>query len=246
MDSTQPPIAAGLWLAVSTSTEVEAVGLFDVQDGVATPRGERRERWRRGQPRRCLASVAALLDGLPKDAALRGIVVDLGPGSFTGVRLGLSVAQTLAFHDRLELCGVTTFALAREVASAPGAVVAVPSRPGHVYVDAAGMAGAAGTDDGIELPIAALTAWLAERPAAALLVASGMGTAPPPTLTDATAVALVDLGAMMRLAIHGAARPGAVPAYGAASEAERSHGIALAAVALPVAGAAVRRAEPVG
>lgn len=42
----------------------------------------------------------------PKD--LDGIAVDIGPGSFTGVRIGLSVARTMAQILKISLIGITS------------------------------------------------------------------------------------------------------------------------------------------
>ena len=54
-----------------------------------------------------------LLDTLIKEKRLRtedleGIVVSLGPGSFTGLRIGLSLAKSLAFILEIPLVGVPT------------------------------------------------------------------------------------------------------------------------------------------
>jgi len=54
-----------------------------------------------------------LLDTLIKEKGLRtedleGIVVSLGPGSFTGLRIGLSLAKSLAFILEIPLVGVPT------------------------------------------------------------------------------------------------------------------------------------------
>src|SRR5262245_49458565 len=47
--------------------------------------------------------------GLPR-AALGGIAVAVGPGGFTGIRVGLGAAQGIALALKARLIGVTSFA----------------------------------------------------------------------------------------------------------------------------------------
>jgi len=81
--------------------------------------------------------VLAAVDGLVADpAALEGIVVGRGPGSFTSIRIGLAVARSLALALRVPVAGASTldaFAGGTPVIDArrgevfaPGPVVARP------------------------------------------------------------------------------------------------------------------------
>jgi len=55
---------------------------------------------------------------------LEGVVVILGPGSFTGLRIGLSLAKSLAFTLKIALVGISAFDV--WVASFPGQGIICP------------------------------------------------------------------------------------------------------------------------
>src|SRR5690606_569280 len=67
---------------------------------------------------------------------VRTVGVAIGPGSFTGLRIGLSVAKALAYSSGAEIVGVGTMeALALRAASGRNALVCplLDARQGQVY-----------------------------------------------------------------------------------------------------------------
>jgi tRNA threonylcarbamoyladenosine biosynthesis protein TsaB len=112
-----------LMLAFDTATDAATSAL--VWDGEVL--GERTSR-----ASRILEDVDALLrQGGVREAQLDGIVVGTGPGSFTGLRIGLVTARALAFSLGTPVAGVST--LAALAAGAPGAVPVVDARRRDVF-----------------------------------------------------------------------------------------------------------------
>src|SRR5205085_6603349 len=114
---------AMLTLAFDTATGVATSAL--VRDGGVL--GERSSR-----AVRVLADVEELLEHAGAEPGeLSRVVVGTGPGSFTGVRMGLAAARGLAFALDLRLAGVSTLdALA---AGAPGALPVVDAGRREVF-----------------------------------------------------------------------------------------------------------------
>jgi tRNA threonylcarbamoyladenosine biosynthesis protein TsaB len=112
-----------LTLAFDTATDVATSALLEDGDLL----GERT-----GKPGSLLEDVDALLgeaDAEPTE--LRRIVVGTGPGSFTGLRMGLAASRALALALDVPVAGVSTLdALA---ASAPGALPVIDARRREVF-----------------------------------------------------------------------------------------------------------------
>jgi tRNA threonylcarbamoyl adenosine modification protein YeaZ len=112
-----------LILAFDTATDVATSAL--VWDGEVL--GELASR-----PVSVLEDIDALLRrGGVRDSQLEALVVGIGPGSFTGLRMGLAIARTLAFSLDLQLAGVST--LAALAAGAPGATPVIDARRREVF-----------------------------------------------------------------------------------------------------------------
>jgi tRNA threonylcarbamoyladenosine biosynthesis protein TsaB len=112
-----------LILAFDTATDVATSAL--VRDGEVL--GERRSR-----AVRILEDVESLLAGAAlRQQDLEAIVVGTGPGSYTGLRMGLVTARALALALDVAIAGVST--LAALGAGAPGALPVIDGRRGEVF-----------------------------------------------------------------------------------------------------------------
>jgi tRNA threonylcarbamoyl adenosine modification protein YeaZ len=113
-------------LAIDTATAACSVALFDGGDLIA----HAHEEVGRGHAERLLPMIAQF----PERGRADRILVDCGPGSFTGVRVGLAAARALGFAWKAEVCGYSSTALiaARAFADNPAlSDLAVALTGGH-------------------------------------------------------------------------------------------------------------------
>ncbi len=155
-------------LAIDTSRAAGSVAAIDGGRVVEQPLGTPHDHARLLAP--ALAEVAARLGWAPRDAEL--IAVVRGPGSFTGLRVGVATAKALAWATGCRLVGVSGFEVAaRRVAEFTGRV----DRPVAVAFDA----GRGEVYAAIAVPSdTAATGWTV-GPAAVLAVAEWIAGLPP-------------------------------------------------------------------
>src|SRR3954454_20383322 len=111
-------------LAFDTATPVATSALLDGEEVLGERRG-------------CAVSLREDVDALLRQAGARprdleGLAVGTGPGSFTGLRMGLAYARALALALDLATAGVST--LAALAAGAPGATPVVDARRREVFL----------------------------------------------------------------------------------------------------------------
>ncbi|WCT72275.1 tRNA (adenosine(37)-N6)-threonylcarbamoyltransferase complex dimerization subunit type 1 TsaB [Sphingomonas naphthae] len=166
-----------LTLAIETATAACSVALFDGPDLIA----ERHEIVGRGHAERLVPAIGELI----AEAGRRpgAILVDCGPGSFTGVRVGLAAARGLGLAWGVPVAGFSALALlAVEAGDVATVAVAIPGGHGELFVQRFACRPLAPlTDLASLLPADAAVAMVDDRvigPAApALVAARGAGEA---------------------------------------------------------------------
>jgi tRNA threonylcarbamoyladenosine biosynthesis protein TsaB len=119
-------------LAIDTATDICGVALTEQQQLVA----EYRIRQRNVHNEKLVAAIERLLRDVNWNVEdLGGIAVSIGPGSFTGLRIGISVSKGLAFSVNAPLAAVNTLdALAHEARFWRGKIcAAIKARAEEVY-----------------------------------------------------------------------------------------------------------------
>jgi tRNA threonylcarbamoyladenosine biosynthesis protein TsaB len=156
-----------LTLAFDTATEVATSALVDGREVL----GERVS-----HARTLLEDVDALLrqgGAHPRD--LDALAVGVGPGSFTGVRIGLATARGLALA--LDLVGAGVSTLDALAAGAPGAVPVIDARRREVFALVDGEPAVLAPAD-LDLPAGTVCVGDGARRYRALLEQRGLGVPP--------------------------------------------------------------------
>jgi len=125
-------ISLGNILAIDSSTSVLRVGLR-LPDGKIISR-ENKDRFRHAEFIFKLIEDVLNTGSIDKNS-LDAIVISTGPGSFTGLRVGLSAAKGLAVALNIPLIGLSTFcAVAKGISEQFGpTAVLIPSRRDEFY-----------------------------------------------------------------------------------------------------------------
>ncbi len=201
-------------LVIECATEACSVALFDDSSLLA---GDYRVLGR-GHAEQLVPMIAAL----PGKGRASRIAVSLGPGSFTGLRVGLAAARALAFVWQAELTGYPSLALvaamARAVQGPQALAVAMTGGHGEWFVARFDANGHPQTPAIVLIPdnAAAITESLvAGSQAEALVTARGHGTALP-LLPDARSFALLDPQVLTEPRLHYGRPPDAKRPAGAA------------------------------
>jgi len=125
-----------LILAIDTALDACAAGILDTEAGKLIARES--QAMKRGHAEALMPLIARVMkqSGVAF-AALDRIAVTTGPGSFTGLRVGLSAARGIALAANKPAVGVTTLtAYAAPVVSESGeqpVISAIDARHDHVY-----------------------------------------------------------------------------------------------------------------
>jgi tRNA threonylcarbamoyl adenosine modification protein YeaZ len=113
-------------LVIDTATASCSVALIEGKELI----DERRILVGRGHAEHLLPMVEALLRGRRPDS----IIVDCGPGSFTGLRVGLAAAQGLAIGWGIEGSGYSSTSVVAATSDADEVTVALHGGHGEIFV----------------------------------------------------------------------------------------------------------------
>lgn len=121
-------------LVVDTALGMCSAGVFEVEAGVARSAGLRSEAMVKGHQERLAGMARDAVAGAGGFAGLERIGVTVGPGSFTGLRVGMAFAQGLGAALGLPVVGISTLdALAASVEGEGATAALIDARRGQIY-----------------------------------------------------------------------------------------------------------------
>ncbi|WP_416796427.1 tRNA (adenosine(37)-N6)-threonylcarbamoyltransferase complex dimerization subunit type 1 TsaB [Ciceribacter azotifigens] len=123
-------------LAIDTAGVDCSAAVYDSDKGAVL--GQATETIGRGHAEKLMEKIDAALAeaGLPLEAVER-VAVTVGPGSFTGIRVGVAAARGLALALGIPAVGVSTLAvLAAAETGAPPVVAAIDAKRDEIYIQA--------------------------------------------------------------------------------------------------------------
>lgn len=193
-------------LAIETASEACSIALFEGDDLIASDH--------RAMARGHAEALVPMIGALPDKGRSERILVSLGPGSFTGVRIGLATARALGFAWGAEVLGYPTLALvaAQAQQAHPGTPLTVSTNGGHGEWFVADF-GADGLPQGETVSITPEAA--RSRPRAALV--AGSRAAAMAALDPALPATVLDLLPDARAVLHlppALLTPALAPIYG--------------------------------
>ena len=150
-------------LVLETSGRVGQVALARGDELLGTRRLDEARR----HARDLAPQIAALLkeqNWRPRD--LDAVIVSRGPGSYTGLRIGIMSAKTLAYAVGCAVIGIDTFAAValQAIPEVKTIDVIADAQQGRVYLQRFSCAPGALPSPLMPLQITTLAAWLADRP----------------------------------------------------------------------------------
>ena len=131
-------------LAFDTCFDACSVCVAELRDGLVSL-SSRMERFETGHAERLIPMIGEAMDeaGLPFEKLDR-IAVTIGPGTFTGTRIGIAAARSLALATNAQTVGVSSLAVMADVArrevTAETLAVVTDARRGEVYAQLFGPA----------------------------------------------------------------------------------------------------------
>lgn len=121
-----------LVLAIDTSTKVGSVALFDEKKGLLA---EIIINVKTNHSDTIMNAIDYIMNlcGIETDD-LNRVAVTLGPGSFTGIRIGIAVAKALVFGKNIDIVAMNTLDLmAKEISESSYIMPLIDARKGRAY-----------------------------------------------------------------------------------------------------------------